>query len=280
MPKSSSKFFAYLIIAILGLLATLQGRCEATIQPQWAKDALNRFENDKDGTGGVWVQEIIAAQATQAIPTLKQRFRTDGDIGNRELYAAALIRLGVHEELYWQFLERQAEPAIDSDEPMISDDGGKELSPGYKLWVEEHHLSLEKAVTDSMWRYPEAIAFLGLSEDPRATLILHKALLSRNPFILIKAADALAEMQDGDAVPLMLEAAQRSPDIASLLAYPLAYFDDSRAIQFVDARLPQAVVAEVRAKRARGCLPNDCWLVGKDDHIPPRAQPIHNVTFH
>jgi hypothetical protein len=67
------------------------------------------------------------------------------------------------------------------------------------------------------------------------------------------AAQGLAELQDKDSVPLIIEACKRAPaEAASVIAGSLVYFDDPDAQSAVDAYVSKDLAKLLREAKAQG----------------------------
>ena len=103
-----------------------------------------------------------------------------------------------------------------------------------------------------MYLAPGPVGLLALTGDPRAIPILRRGLLSPNHMIGIVAATGLAEMQDRDSIPLIIQACKRAPaDVAAVIAAEsLLYFDDPKAQSAVDEYVPKDAAKIYRDARA------------------------------
>jgi hypothetical protein len=71
--------------------------------------------------------------------------------------------------------------------------------------------------------------------------------------IEIAAANGLAEIQDEDSIPLIIEACKKAPAaVAGLIAESLIYFDDTEAKSAVDTYVPKDRAKILREARAQG----------------------------
>jgi HEAT repeat protein len=208
-----------------------------------------------------FVEQIVRAKASQAIPMLEDKFGRTEDGGEKSHIASALVRLGDKNYYYWDFLMQQANLALESDAPefMNFDSKGKLApgpSPAFIAWAKAHKQSPEALGEQEVYVRPEPIGFLADTGDPRAIPLLRRALLSPNFMIQSLAAEGLGEMKDIDSVPLIIEACKLAPaDVAISLAKTLAYFDDPRARAAFDMYLPTRSWKELHDARAKGYKP-------------------------
>ena len=207
----------------------------------------------------VHVDMIATARAVEAIPILKQQFGRVEDPLLKAKIAAALVRLGDKDDIYWNFLVELARPALESDAPdFVSYDAqGKavpEPSAKFQAWVKAHNLSPSSALfEDSMYALPGKVALLGWSWDPRAIPLLRQALSSPNHMIEIAGAMGLAEIGDNNSIPYIIEACKRAPaEAAAAIAGSLVYFDDNSAQSAVDQYIPKDVAKIYRDAKTHG----------------------------
>jgi hypothetical protein len=216
----------------------------------------------KQGDFGLVDIELIAqAGAVEAIPILKEQFVISQDPLTKEKLASALVKLGNKDEVYWNFLVEQATPALNSDAPSVSkfDSQGKRvpgLSSEFATWAEAHNILPSVAAQNARYWVPVKVMLLAETGDPRAVPLLRQGLLSPNYQIQAAAARGLAEAQDKDSIPLIVDACKRAPaDEASAIAEPLAYFDDLQAQTAVQTYLTKDELQTLHDARTRGSTP-------------------------
>jgi hypothetical protein len=206
----------------------------------------------------IHVDLITRAGAVEAIPDLKEQFLHVQDPLLKAKIAAALVRLGEKDDTYWDFLVKQATPALKSDAPdyMSYDSRGKTVpgpSPEFEAWLKAHNSPADSALEDSMYVLPGKVAFLGWSRDPRAIPILRQALSSPNHMIEVAAAMGLAEIGDQNSIPFIIAACKRAPaEAAAVIAQALVYFDDTEAQSAVDAYIPKDTAKLYRDAKTQG----------------------------
>jgi hypothetical protein len=211
---------------------------------------------------GVDVDMIRRGGAVEAIPILKEQFTRVHDPLNKAQIASVVIRLGDRDKTYWDFLVKEATPALESDAPDFMNfdpkaKTGAGPSPEFIAWAKAHNVPPNgpngTAAEDSMYNFPGIVGFLGLTGDARAIPLLRKALSSPNHMIETVAAEDLAEMQDKASIPFIIEACKRAPPAAAaLIAESLIYFDDAEAQSAVDTYVPKDRAKILREARARG----------------------------
>jgi len=197
--------------------------------------------------------EIIAqAGERPAIPVLKEQFIKSQDPNTKMKIAAALVRLGEKDDSYWDYMAQQVTPVIESPDPRIYDPEGKpvpeQLSPDYLKWAKDHNLPF-----DPVYQLPVTVLLFGETGDPRGVPLLRRGLLSHNYFIQAVAARGLAQAQDKDSIPLIIEACQRSPEEGvPIIAKSLLYFEDPRAEAAFDRYEPKEYAKLFRDLKAMG----------------------------
>jgi hypothetical protein len=120
------------------------------------------------------VETIASAGAVQAIPTLKEQFARSNDWLIKAKLASALVRLGGdQDDIYREFLVKQATIAIESDapdfmnfDPQAKDSAGP--SPAFVAWADAHKLDAQEAGGDAMLWFPARLRLLASSGDRRA----------------------------------------------------------------------------------------------------------------
>jgi hypothetical protein len=211
---------------------------------------------------GYHVEVIAKAGAVGAIPALEEQFGRKTEVPVKEQIASALVRLGDKDNTYWNYLEEQAQLAVDSDIPdaVFSESQGKWLehapSPELQAWADAHHVSANTAGIDSIYDFPGKLLFLGKTGDPRGIPILRRALMARDYAIVAAAAKGLAQIQDKDSISLIIAACRRAPSgYASEIARSLVYFDDPEAQSTVDKYMRKLDAQATREARAHGRKP-------------------------
>jgi HEAT repeat protein len=221
-------------------------------------DPVEALKKDDGESISYFVEQIVQTHAVQAIPILKDKFVSTQDVNDKVQIASALVRLGDKDDTYWDFLVRQAAPAIESDAPPIAsyDSQGKFVrgpSPEFVAWAKAHNVSLDSAAEDSMYRSPGKVMMLAVTGDPRGIPLLRRALSSSNFMIQTFAAEGLAGMKDKDSIPLIIAACQRAPtEVAAMIAESLMYFDDPQAQSAADRYLPKESAKALREAKAKG----------------------------
>lgn len=208
------------------------------------------------------VDMIGRGGAVEAIPILKEQFILRQDPLVKATIARVLIKLGDKDDTYWDFLVKQATPALESDAPdFLNFDPqaktGTGPSPEFVAWAKAHNVPPNgpngSALENAMYLFPGKVLLLGLTGDRRAIPLLRQALLSPNHMIEIAAAQGLAEIQDKESIPLIIEACKKAPPAAaSSIAEPLIYFDDAEAQSAVDTYVQKDRAKILREARDQG----------------------------
>lgn len=208
--------------------------------------------------------EVIALFKDSAMTSLLEaRFAEASDPLIKGKIANVLVRLHDPDEIYWMYLEKRAQDVLSSDppNPFEFDANGKAVekpSAGVAEWANSHKLQPGEAFEDLIFRQPTVIFFVATANDSRGLQLLRKALSARNFWIKIAAAEGLAELQDRDSIPMIIDACSRSPrEEAQVLARALVYFDDANAQRAVDKFVPAETAKELREERAHGQGPFD-----------------------
>jgi HEAT repeat protein len=206
----------------------------------------------------VHIDMIARAGAVEAVPALKEQFTRNPDPLVKAKIASALVRLGDRDDLYWDFLVKQTTPALESDAPDFLNFApqaktGSGPSPEFVAWANAHGQDPQSAGRDAMYGMPGRLTLLASAGDQRAIPLLRRALSSPNHMIEMTAAEGLAELQDKESIPLIIEACKRAPaGAAQTIAESLVYFDDSEAQSTVDKYVPEERAKILRDAKAQG----------------------------
>ena len=186
---------------------------------------------------------------------LKKNFLDSEDELDKARTASALISLGDKDDIYWDFLLRQATSVLEGDasSAVKNNSQGKPIEgPSEKAWAKRDREDNE------MLTFVEIVAE---TRDPRGIRLLRSALSSPNSETQNIAAGGLARAQDKDSVPLIIDVCKNAPpDVASVIAAnALVYFDDLRAQGAVDRYLSKAAAKFAREQKAEGIGPLGPW---------------------
>jgi HEAT repeat protein len=256
------KFYLLILCALLSAGVYGQQTQSDANKPEAAPDKAavsDAIARVKSGDfAPVHVETIAAAGAVEAIPILKEQFARSHDWLIKMKLASALVRLGGdQDDIYWEFLAKQATIAVESDAPdfMNTDPQAKTSagpSPEFTAWANAHKLDAQEAGRNAMYR----IMLLSLTRDRRAIPLLRQGLLSPSHEIEYMAALGLAELQDKDSIPLILQACKIAPEaVAPAIAESLVYFDDPGAQEAVDTYVPKERARILREAKAAGQKP-------------------------
>lgn len=184
------------------------------------------------------IRRLIEIDDPVAIPGLERAFTQEVHEPAREFIAAALVSLGDPKPEYFEHVTRRAATAVASDLPFSVQLG---IRPQHRLgvpplkndflsWVQQHGGGLHSALWQAAFDLPAAVEALGEAADPRSRSILLRGLHSPNILIVFAAALGLARLQDNQAVPAIIAAAEREPpEERRMIAKTLLYFANSEA---------------------------------------------------
>ena len=256
----------YLLVLSALLTGVAYGQQNQPNSPAYAADKANvpdAIAKLKSGKFAlVHVDMIAKAGAVEAVPILKEQFARSQDRLVQTKIASAIVRLGDKDDIYWDFLVKQVTPALESDGPDFMNfdpqaKTGAGPSPEFIAWAKAHNAPPNgpngTAAEDAMYWFPGKVMLLGLTGDHRAIPLLRQALLSPNHMIETAAANGLAEIQDKESIPLVIEACKKAPPAAAaLIAESLVYFDDAEAQSAVDTYVSKDRAKILREARAQG----------------------------
>ena len=102
--------------------------------------------------------------------------------------------------------------------------------------------------------YRAKCCYWDLTEDPREIPLMRRALQSHNFMIVIMAAKSLAQIQDKDSIPLIIEVCRKEQKglDAAVAEASLIFFDDPRAQSAVDTYMSKERAKIWRDARAQG----------------------------
>ncbi len=233
----------------------------AQSQPEQLAAAIASIKSGR--FNNVHVETVARAGAAQGVlPELEQQFRDVTDIAKKDRIANALVKLGDKDDTYWKFLLGEATLAVESDLPDPTHDSQgnvmeQHLSPEIIAWAQAHHVDVSTAAESALIGLPGKVLLLGNTGDPRGLPLLRRALQSHNPMIVVVAAKGLAQLQDKDSIPLIIEACQRAPKgvDGAIAEASLLFFDDPRAQSAVDTYVPKDRAKLYRDLKAQGLKP-------------------------
>ena len=263
LRTSLSLLTAHVVLVCFAYAQASQRQHSESIYEPNAANVANAIAKVKAGNfAGADVDMIGRAGAKEAIPALREQFERVVDPLDKAKIAQVLVKLGEANETYWNFLVKLVAPALNSDGPdfMSYDSQGKSSpgpSPAFIAWAKAHNEPANgpsgTAAQNSLYIFPGEIALLAATDDARAVPLLRQALRSPNHMVVAAASQGLAELQDAESVPFIIEACKGAPsEAASLIAESLAYFDGPDAQSAVEAYVPKARAKIIQDRRAQG----------------------------
>lgn len=252
-------------------------------------DPLEALKRDTKGSDdsevslGYDVERMARAHEVQAIPLLEQVFaqrrnqtigleallskipppphRTEDGYEANELnlrdelqIASVLIRLGVKDDLYWNYLAEQTRAALEINIPLPFRTDAQEgpnppTNPQFLAWTRSRNLDQSTAYMYEVFVLPTPVTLLAVTDDHRGIPLLRRALQSANPMIQSFAAKGLASLQDKNSIPQIITACEKaSPSNRLLIAESLAYFDDPQAQDAAEKYIPPPQLKTLREK--------------------------------
>src|SRR6185437_15655297 len=147
----------------------------------------------------------------------ESRFETEWRKLEDELHiASVLIKLGVKDDVYWNYLAEQVQAIVRINIPFPFKTDAQEgpnpsTSPEFTAWVKSRNLDQDEAVIYQLTKMPIPVLLLAMMDDPRGIPLLRQGLKSANPIIQMVSADGLAQLHDNESVPLSSPPAKKSP---------------------------------------------------------------------
>lgn len=210
------------------------------------------------------IRRLIYLGDPRVIPALRAAFDRQREPLPREFIAAALVRLGETDPVYFNNIAGAARDALEADLPYDSSlaavvakssvlQGQEEI----QAWAQAHNVSAAEALYRATIEIPGAVEALALTADKRSVPILLLALRSPNFLVVREGALGLGRMREASAIGPIIAACQRlGPEDRPWIAKSLLYFpsrkarDAARSIIVDPARL-QLWSEDVRREETR-----------------------------
>jgi len=177
----------------------------------------------------------------RAIPALEKAFQKATDRIDKEGIAGSLVRLGDKNEIYCNFLAQYARAAVENDMPFPYEfdadgeiignpkDVPEKYAPDFLAWCKKHGEQTGSTAQQALYGLPVDLLALAATGDSRGSEILFRGLESRNYYVATFAARGLARLQDRRAIKPIIQACERAPGMAEVIAEALVFFDDPEA---------------------------------------------------
>ena len=192
----------------------------------------------------------------------ESRFETEWLKLEDELHiASVLIKLGVKDDVYWNYLAEQVQAIVRINIPFPFKTDAQEgpnpsTSPEFTAWVKSRNLDQNEAAIYQLTKMPIPVLLLATMDDPRGIPLLRQGLKSANPIIQMASADGLAQLHDNESVPLIIATCKKvSVSERNKLAESLLYFDDPQAQAYAALNLPKETYISIRRRIAQGHTP-------------------------
>jgi hypothetical protein len=205
-----------------------------------------------------------------AISNLEDIFAVTSQVELKQRIASILMRIGVRDSAYFDFLVGEAKKALEIDAPwgeLFDDKTGKVtgINPAFLEWCRKHHRNPYEAFEEARYEVPVPWFYLAAAGDPRAYDLLMNGLQAENIMIAALAAQGLAKLQDPRAINELITLSRHGAlGIRFQMAEALWFFADPRAqaaadaaaelfLQDTDAVLGRKIsVAEIRDSYTKG----------------------------
>jgi hypothetical protein len=183
------------------------------------------------------INAVITGDKT-GVPKLEAAFQSATEPDPKRMIASTLVRAGVKDEIYFDYLASQARAALASDapSPVVYGPDGKlvrrKWNPEFLAWCKKNGVEPRDTAMSLMYELPAGMLWLASSGDARGYDLLVRGVHSNNYVVAIFAARGLALIQDRRAIPEIIAACQAAPsDAAFGIAWTLIYFHDAEAQQ-------------------------------------------------
>lgn len=232
-----------ILIGILMLFSLLVSEIHYVLIADETDTSMESLNEEREIIRELTREEIINTLKNNdesKIDIIKKSFEKSNEEAKKSLYAAVLLRLGVNDEIYWQYLTKVSIKAIESDtpSPYKYDEKGNlirgKYSENFLKWLEENNIDRPTATTNYIFIYPAIVRYLGLSGDKRGFNIILKGLESKNDYIVLSSVYALGMLNDKRGIDYIIDTCRKYPQTARFMAKALAYIDDPKAQESIE----------------------------------------------
>jgi hypothetical protein len=210
------------------------------------------------------INAVITGDKT-AVPKLEAAFQSANEPDRKCLIASTLVRAGVKDEIYFDYLALEAQRALASDapNPVVYGPDGKlvkgKWNPEFLAWCKKRGVEPYDTAMSLIYELPAGMLSLASSGDPRGYDLLVRGVHSNNYVVAIFAARGLALIQDRRAIHEIIAACQAAPAGPAFgIAWALVYFHDAEAQhaaeKFITDKRLLAGLREDEAKRGTKAL--------------------------
>jgi hypothetical protein len=195
----------------------------------------------------------ILAGDTAAVCNIEEIFEVTSQTELKERIASILMRIGVTDSVYFNFLGGQAEKALQGDTPWVEIFDPKTgkvtgISPAFEAWCKKHNLDPRQEFENIRYKVPLPWLYLASAGDQRAFNIFLKGLHAENKMIVGYAALGLAKLQNSSAIdPLIAAASETTIGVKYQIAQALWFFNAPKA-QTAGDSLAQPFIGEAAGR--------------------------------
>jgi hypothetical protein len=223
--RSSSYCFAAILLTSIAC-----AQVPISSGPRSTDELLEALKQDDDHVMRAAAFLLDRGSDPRTVPALKAAFQRTAAKGSKQLTAMVLLRLGVRDREYFEYLGSFAKEAIDSEAPwflpspaQLAQPGPRRtVNPDFEAWCIANGKNIEEETRRQWTEYPSDVRLLVSAQDPRAAPLLRKGLTSPNGQIVILSAHGLAEIGDLADVPLLVQASYQNPGTGDGIARALA----------------------------------------------------------
>jgi len=228
-----------ILIGILMLFSLLVSEIHYVLIADETDASMESLNEEREIIRKLTREEIINTlknNDVSKIDIIKKSFEKSNEEAKKSLYAAVLLRLGVNDEKYWQYISKVSIKAIETGmpSPYKYDEKGDfirgQLSDSFLNWIEKNNVDSSTAATNYVFNYPYIVRYLGLSGDKRGFNIILKGLESNNDNMVLSSVYALGVLNDKRGIDYIIDTCRKYPQNARYMAKALAYYlDDPKA---------------------------------------------------
>ena len=206
-------------------------------------------------------EDLLNGKAA-AVENARQIFVLTTDTNTKQRIASILLSIGTRDQVYFDYLTREAERALNEAEampwPTLYDKDGNTLpephaiSPAFLKWCDVHKLDPIETFQAAYYETPIVWRHLAAAGDLRAQDLLMKGLHSRNVMISVLAAEGLAKLQVVGAINDIFAVCSRAPlETRYSMAGALLFFPDARAQTAAEALIKDKKILASWQEEAR-----------------------------
>lgn len=217
-------------------------------------DLINHLLSGHAGLDAVELAE--KSSDTGVRKALEDFFEETKDPFLKQLVAVRLARRSNLSNRYFEYLRWAALEAVRDVAPNVEEIDGsgtpvpKTRSSEFLQWCKEHNLDPNRQAAIELLTYPQSVAALGATKDPRAADLLREGLTSHNLSTVYNAAYGLALIGRAEDIQPIIALAEKQPaGLQFLFGAMLSRITNAPARAEIDRLLRPGSILEKSYKR-------------------------------